>query len=449
MINDNDNEMYDAQYNIADDLGENKEQIVKKLIENRDKLLNSYRNNKSKSVVKSSLYGFAIGDAFGVPVEGTGRDELKENPINDIIGFGKHNVPEGTWSDDTAMTLATMDSISQKDCIDYDDMMSKFCKWFYYGDYTTDGKVFDIGFSTRKALNMYKITNLPAIQCGSANENDNGNGSLMRILPVILYLRNLDIKEDEKVNIINTVSSLTHANEISKLGCYIYNVFISNILDGKTKEEAYLETRKYDYSKYYSKEALKEYSMLLTHDIRNYNEETLKSSGYVVDTLETAIWVILNTNNYEDSIVKAVNLGGDTDTIGAITGSISGILYGYDNIPKKWLDKLKNKDYLEEIISKYEKLFKKEDIIFKEKDNQNISMKDDYKYYKFVGGRYFRVSADESVFEVINENGEWVSDNALFFLYIEPGVEYDEITDQEKLNELMNLPVNREGRRKK
>ena len=441
MIND------DMQYIIADDFGNNEEQIMNNLIKNRDILLNDYYN-KRKSVVKNGIYGFVVGDAFGVPVEGMNRADLNKNPVKDVIGFGRHNVPEGTWSDDTAMTLATMDSIAKKNSIDYDDIMSKFCKWFYYGDYTADGKVFDIGFTTKKALNTYKITNLPAIQCGSNNKNDNGNGSLMRILPIVLYLRNLNIDDNQQVEIINSISSLTHANEISKLGCYIYSLFINSILNGKTKEEAYLDICNYDYSKYYSKEAIDSYSDVLNGNISNYNYETIESSGYIIDTLKASIWVILNTNNYEDSIIKAVNLGGDTDTIGAITGSIAGIIYGYNKIPKNWIDKIKNRDYLDKIISEYEQIIMKNDNNYEKKESTEKQINDAYKYYKFAGGKYFRVSADESIFEGINENGEWVSDSALFFLYIEPGIRYDEITDKEELDRLMNLPVNKEGRRK-
>lgn len=195
-----------------------------------------------------------------------------------------------------------------------------------------------------------------ATKCGGTGINENGNGSLMRVLPIALYCYYKNLKEPEIINIVKNVSSITHAHERSILGCYIYVRYIMFLLYGKDKLAAYSMIKCLDYSMF-SKEELDVYSRILKEDIYKNELKDIKSSGYVVDTLETVFWIILNCNSYNESIIGAINLGGDTDTIGAIVGSIAGIIYGYNSISGKWLSKLKNKEYLDMIIEKFEDTF--------------------------------------------------------------------------------------------
>lgn len=310
------------------------------------------------SIVKDSLYGFIVGDTMGVPVEFEDREKLINKPVTSMLGYGSHNVEAGVYSDDTSMTLATMDSIiKQNGIINYNDIADKFCNWVNNNEYTATNKIFDIGMTTKYALIKYFNNKIDATMCGGTNINENGNGSLMRMLPIALYCFYKNIKDDNEIfTLVKNLSSITHAHDISILGCYIYVRYVISLLETKNKISSYNFIKKLDYSMFIEEVKL-EYSRILFSDISTLNINDINSSGYVVDTLEAVFWIILNCSNYNESIIGAINLGGDTDTIGAITGSIAGILYGYDNISKRWISKLKNKDYIDEIIIKFENTF--------------------------------------------------------------------------------------------
>lgn len=310
------------------------------------------------SIVKDSLYGFIVGDAMGVPIEFEDREKLINKPVTSMLGYGSHDVEAGVYSDDTSMTLATMDSIiKQNGIINYNDIADKFCNWVNNNEYTATNKIFDIGMTTKYALIKYFNNKIDATMCGGTNINENGNGSLMRMLPIALYCFYKNIKDDNEIfTLVKNSSSITHAHDISILGCYIYVRYVISLLETKNKISSYNFIKKLDYSMFIEEVKL-EYSRILFSDISTLNINDINSSGYVVNTLEAVFWIILNCSNYNESIIGAINLGGDTDTIGAITGSIAGILYGYDNISKRWISKLKNKDYIDEIIIKFENTF--------------------------------------------------------------------------------------------
>lgn len=310
------------------------------------------------SIVKDSLYGFIVGDAMGVPVEFEDREKLINKPVTSMLGYGSHDVEAGVYSDDTSMTLATMDSIiKQNGIINYNDIADKFCNWVNNNEYTATNKIFDIGMTTKYALIKYFNNKIDATMCGGTNINENGNGSLMRMLPIALYCFYKNIKDDNEIfTLVKNLSSITHAHDISILGCYIYVRYVISLLETKNKISSYHFIKKLDYSMFIEEVKL-EYSRIIFSDISTLNINDINSSGYVVDTLEAVFWIILNCSSYNESIIGAINLGGDTDTIGAITGSIAGILYGYDNISKRWISKLKNKDYIDEIIIKFENTF--------------------------------------------------------------------------------------------
>lgn len=310
------------------------------------------------SIVKDSLYGFIVGDAMGVPIEFEDREKLINKPVTSMLGYGSHDVEAGVYSDDTSMTLATMDSIiRQNGIINYNDIADKFCNWINNNEYTATNKVFDIGMTTKYALIKYFNNKIDATMCGGTNINENGNGSLMRMLPIALYCFYKNIKDDNEIfTLVKNSSSITHAHDISILGCYIYVRYFISLLETKNKISSYNFIKKLDYSMFIEEVKL-EYSRILFSDISTLNINDINSSGYVVDTLEAVFWIVLNCSSYNESIIGAINLGGDTDTIGAITGSIAGILYGYDNISKRWISKLKSKDYIDEIIIKFENTF--------------------------------------------------------------------------------------------
>ena len=311
--------------------------------------------------IKGSLFGFFVGDALGVPVEFASRGELKIHKITDMIEYGTHHQPIGTWSDDTSMVIATIDSIIKNKKINCNDIMKNFLSWSDDGEYTPDGKVFDIGNATSAALAKYKKDKTTFI-CGSKEEHSNGNGSLMRILPVSLYLHYTD---DPMFDVINDVSSMTHAHIYSVLSCVIYSVLINEYLGDNDIKKAYSEMQlilkrilEDESSKVLGDldDLKQKFSRIIYNDISKLHENDIKSSGFVIDSLEASIWCVLNTNNYKNAVLKAVNLGDDTDTIGALTGGLAGLIYGYNSIPQNWINVLRRKEYLTNMVDEFSKL---------------------------------------------------------------------------------------------
>lgn len=305
------------------------------------------------SKVVDSIIGHAIGDAMGVPTEFCIREKLQKHPVVKMIGYGQHDVPAGCYSDDTSMELALIDSYNNKDYFDYDDIMTNFYYWLHDSKYTATDEVFDAGRTCIQAIINYTNGKEP-LECGLKGEDNNGNGSLMRILPVALYSYYKKIDENEIIKLTNDISSLTHAHEVSRLGCYIYIRYVMYLLDGYSKIEAYNLIQKINYSSY-SDDSLEKYNRILKGNIKKIPLDDISSRGYVVDTLEASLWCLLVHDNFEDTILEAINLGNDTDTVAAITGSMAGIVYGINAIPKEWLDTLIKKDYIMNLSLEFEK----------------------------------------------------------------------------------------------
>ncbi len=311
-----------------------------------------------KDKIRNTLYGAIVADALGVPVEFANREYLKKNPVTDMIGFGTYEIPKGSWSDDSSMMLCLADSIGRKKCIDYDDIMQNFSKWVNEGDYSPDGKLFDIGRSCRKSIMNY-LNGISPLECGLKSERDNGNGSLMRIAPLPLYLfqkfEENTMDKEESFALIHNVSRLTHGHAISLIGCDIYCSLMIEILKGTKKEalQGYGLPKIGAYIKNHSEyEASREkYERMFHLDFKDIPEEQIHSSGYVVDTMEAALWCFLNTNNYRDCVLKAVNLGNDTDTVACVAGSIAGLYYG--EIPAEWIKTIRNKKLVDEVIENF------------------------------------------------------------------------------------------------
>ena len=310
------------------------------------------------NIWKSGIYGLVVGDAMGVPVEFTSGEDRKIDPVTDMIGYGTYNQPEGTWSDDSSMALATLVSIRDKGEIDYKDIMERFHDWCMYGAYTPFDEVFDIGIATSRAIMKYSNGAKP-LESGGKTEWDNGNGSLMRILPVCLYIveqqKYKKLSDGEAIDIIHNCSALTHAHLRSKIACGIYYFLVKAVLnkDGELIER--LQQGVDNAFKYYGESTeseLDNYNRLISlSEFKDTPENQIKSTGYVVYTLEAAIWCLVNSSSYEEVILKAVNLGDDTDTVAAITGGLAGLYYGYDNIPDKWKSKLQKRDWIDSLLN--------------------------------------------------------------------------------------------------
>ena len=312
------------------------------------------------------LWGLMVGDALGVPAEFKSRDKLRENPVTDMTGFGTHNQEAGTWSDDTSMTLATMDSLNHG--IDYENMMKRFKEWLLYNKkYTPHGEVFDAGLVCRRAI-MNFTHGFEVLECGEDGEYSNGNGSLMRILPAVLYvLKDAQPLDEEKLEVIHNVSRLTHSHPISLTGCGLYAFLVEELLkadageDVRTVLQRGIDRGFFHYENgldKYQAAALWQYRRLEElEDFEKLEEDEIQSTGYVAKTLEAALWCLLTTRSFKECVLKAVNLGGDTDTVAAVAGSLAGYVYGRGvntGIPEEWLRQLSRYEWLEERVRAFD-----------------------------------------------------------------------------------------------
>lgn len=298
---------------------------------------------KKNDICKDILLGIAIGDALGVPFEFKSRQAIATNPVVVMVGFGTYYLPEGTWSDDSSLTFCLAEALTQE--FDLNTIADNFIKWMNESYWSPYGNVFDIGITTSQTISKLKTGIQPELAGGIAT-SDNGNGSLMRILPLLVYIK--DKPSDERYQITKLVSSITHGHIRSIISCFYYIEFALQILRGFDKFSAYnqLKTNRNNFLK---SESLPEvellyFDRLLIGNIYELEADSISSTGYVLHTLEASIWCLLTTNNYEEAVLKAVNLDLDTDTTAAVTGGLAGLLYGYDSIPKNWINQLARKD---------------------------------------------------------------------------------------------------------
>ena len=302
--------------------------------------------------IRNTLLGLVVGDALGVPVEFQYRTTLKANPVTDMTGYGTHNQPPGTWSDDSSLALCLADELSKG--FNLQNIADSFINWLYHNHWTPYGEVFDVGNSTEKGIHRLK-DGIPPEQSGETDETSNGNGSLMRILPLLFHAKN--IAEDlKRYEIIRQVSAITHAHIRSTLSCFYYLEFARFILDGHSPKSAYQKANEsflgLTEQLQIDKEELSNFDRLTKGTIDALEEENIFSDTYVIYTLEASIWCILTTDNYKDAVLKAVNLGKDTDTTAAVTGGIAGLIYTAGNIPKEWVNKIAKLEDIEEVADR-------------------------------------------------------------------------------------------------
>jgi ADP-ribosyl-[dinitrogen reductase] hydrolase len=294
------------------------------------------------------LLGVSIGDALGVPVEFNSRQEISQNPVIDMRGFGTHNKPAGTFSDDSSLTFCLAEAIASG--FDLYKVGNAFVKWRYNNYWTATNEVFDIGITTQHAIDRLAKGVRPDL-AGDFEVYSNGNGSLMRILPLLVYTYNKPI--NERYQITREVSSITHGHIRSSIACFYYLEFALGLVQGIDKYEIYKSLQRtipqFLDSISINADEKNIFTRLFSDQIYMIEDEQIGSSGYVVHTLEASIWCLLTTGSYKDAVLNAVNLGEDTDTTGAVTGGLAALLYGNKTIPKNWLDKLARKTDIEDL----------------------------------------------------------------------------------------------------
>lgn len=314
-------------------------------------------SGEMKQLYLDGMMGLVVGDALGVPVEFSGREERQVDPVSEMRGYGTYDVPKGSWSDDSSMALATLKAL-QTDGINLRKTMDNFVKWERDGEFTPEGIVFDEGNTCSMAIHAYGKTG-DVSTCGRTRADSNGNGSLMRILPVCIYLKYLQdevgMDDAQAMKIIHDMSALTHAHIRSKMACGIYfycvkelpkrNAPIQELLE-KAIRLAFSFYEKYEDSR---REQIYFKRIRNVEALKNIPESEIMSGGYVIESIEAALWCLLNTESYEECVERAVNLGHDTDTTAAIAGGLAGIYYGYDNIPERWKKDILRREWIEDM----------------------------------------------------------------------------------------------------
>lgn len=309
------------------------------------------KSKERKNSVMAGIIGLCVGDALGVPFEFKERRDMILSPAKNMVGFGSHFQPIGTWSDDSSLTFCLMDSLCNG--FNIEDIGTHFIRWHNAEEWTPHGRVFDIGITTRYSIR--KLTNGTSPEfSGLEDENSNGNGSLMRILPMAYYLAKY---KGNKFELIERVSAITHGHIRSKIACSIYVELALNLMKGLSKKTAYKNMQDTILNYYTDKvsiEELSNFNRILKDKIYRFHKNQISSSGYVIDTLEASIWCFMRNKNYKNAVINAINLGHDTDTTGAVTGGLAGIYFGYKNIPEKWIDVIVKKELIVELCNRFE-----------------------------------------------------------------------------------------------
>jgi len=305
--------------------------------------------------VLGGLWGSLVGDALGVPVEFRTRTEVQSNPVTGMREFGSHHQPRGTWSDDGALILCTADSLVNSE-FDTQDIARRFVRWMNEALWTATRVVFDIGMATNDSL-MRIANGTAAEDAGGRDEHSNGNGSLMRIIPIALRFAGEPIETFARR--IKRASSITHGHDRSRMACVLFGLVIRQLLLNLEPQTAVEVAREEFRSLYQSVPEFRRFRPHLEDDFRSMPEAEIVSTGYVLHTLHTALWCLLTTDRYHDCVLRAVNLGGDTDTTGCVAGGLAGVAYGVRSVPSDWIAQLARKGDLDCLFQEFAELCRK------------------------------------------------------------------------------------------
>ncbi|WP_395749251.1 ADP-ribosylglycohydrolase family protein [Prosthecobacter sp.] len=307
--------------------------------------------NPNTQRILGGLYGSLVGDALGVPVEFAGREARQKDPVLGMRSYGVHHQKAGTWSDDGSLLLCSVESLVEKG-FDAQDMGERFLQWFELGHWAAHGFVFDIGIATRQALLRIR-EGTPALQAGGRGLYDNGNGSLMRILPVALA--SLDLGAPEFAERLSQASAITHGHARSQMACVFHGLVVRGLMQGASPQEALANAQADFHRLYADADELGTFRDLLRSDLASQPEIHIHSGGYVMETLTASLWCLLTTSSFSECVLKAVNLGDDTDTTGCVAGGLAGLHYGLDAIPAEWRLTLPRQQDLKSLFSQFEK----------------------------------------------------------------------------------------------
>lgn len=277
------------------------------------------------------LVGLVVGDALGVPVEFGGRGERDRDPVRGMRGWGTHSQPVGAWSDDGALAMAHAAAFIAHGW-EPRRHLEAFLAWHDHAAYTAHGKVFDVGGATRRAL-MRFLRGDPLAQVGGRSPFDNGNGSLMRILPASCWWAGTPL--DELVEGLGAASALTHAHVRSRLCCAWHGQVASGLLERRSVAESLAGAAAL--AERVPEAERQVFAPLVDRSFLDLPRESIRSDGYVVSTLTAACWCLHRHQEWSEAVLAAVNLGEDTDTTAAVTGGLAGLRCGITGIPRAWI----------------------------------------------------------------------------------------------------------------
>ena len=285
-----------------------------------------------QSRYRGCLLGLAAGDAVGTAVEFCPRGSFKS--LTDMIGGGPFQLMPGQWTDDTSMALCLAESLIESGA-DPDDQMRRYIRWYRHGHFSSTGNCFDIGISTREALLRYERESQPF--CGSPNPRSAGNGSLMRLASIPMYFSS---KPMEAIDRAGQSSRTTHGAVECVDACRYFSGLLVGALRGVSKTEL-LSPRFCPIEGFWKSNALaSKVEKIANGSFKNKDADQIRSSGYVIDTLEAALWAFHRSESFEQGCLDVVNLGDDADSTGAVFGQLAGAFYGVEGIPKDWKNKI-------------------------------------------------------------------------------------------------------------
>ena len=281
---------------------------------------------------EGALLGLAIGDCLGVPLEFMKRDKFPL--VVDLIGGGVFNLPIGAWTDDTSMALCLGKSLVEYGAFDAADQLDRYLAWYKTGYLSSTGNCFDIGNTTQIALTNYRQTQKIS---GLTHERSAGNGSLMRLVPIPLFFHQ-DI--DQAIYYAKESSKTTHAHPLCIESCALFCAIVWDALNETfDTKESLLQNRHH---------LVRDQRLLniVNMDYQYKARHQISSSGYVLDSLEAALWAFWHTDSFEQALICAANLADDSDTVAAICGQLAGAFYGIEAIPERWLNLLYEREMI-------------------------------------------------------------------------------------------------------
>ena len=292
---------------------------------------------------RGALLGLAVGDALGTTLEFNAPGTFK--PMTDLVGGGPFGLKLGQWTDDTSMALCLAESLIEKRGFDPKDQMDRYCRWWKEGYLSSTGTCFDIGITIRTALAHYLRSGEPF--AGSTDPSTAGNGSLMRLAPVVLAFRqNIELA----IHNAGESSRTTHAAPTTIDACRYFAGLLLGALEGRSKEEL-LSSFFYPApdEQYWKRHPLDpEIAEIAGGSFKHKQPPAIIGNGFVVRSLEAALWAFYRSDSFRDGALRAVNLGNDADTTGAIYGQLAGAFYGVNAIPEDWIERLTMRDYIRE-----------------------------------------------------------------------------------------------------